>query len=143
MTENKRVIKFRAYSKLKNRMIWGPSEGQINSAWVYAMATMAGYEYDVSLMQNTGLLDKNGKEIYDGDIIRYSFGWDYTDKDFQVREFKKGKKAGNYIGHVEWEGGEFAHFVINPNRLNLTTTSCLVEIIGNIYDHKNLLKHGK
>lgn len=141
MTENKRIIKFRAWDRRRKKMIFGPTDENVNSAWVFTMAEVGGVYDDVLvLMQSTGLLDKNKKEIYEGDIVRYAFDWDYADKEYVIREFKKSKKAGNYIGQVEWEGEEFAHFVINPKRMNLSTTSYLVEVIGNLYENPELIK---
>ena len=93
---------------------------------------------DVVIMQFTGLLDNNKKEIYEGDIVRYAYDWDYSDKEMKVRVFKKGKKA-SYIGRVDWEGDEYAHFVVNPYRINLAPAMHLTEIIGNIYENPELL----
>lgn len=163
MTENKRIIKFRAWDTKYKVMIEGfaiydnadhlgmslsdaeqfytPEQIEADSDhfcggdgdWIFIMG-------EFELLEFTGLTDKNGKEIYEGDIVRYAFDWDYADKEYKVRGFKKGKKARNYIGQIEWEGEDFAHFVINPKRMHLMTGSCLVEVIGNRHENPELIK---
>lgn len=78
-----------------------------------------------SLQQYTGLKDKNGKEIYEGDILRYpNFGFDPSNGDCPYRigliEFKENMYtlSGDYI--AEFEMGD-------------------IEIIGNIYENPELL----
>lgn len=68
--------------------------------------------------QFTGLHDKNGKEIYEGDIVRYDMG---------------GECEVSYC-----IGGGFAGFDLSPafhNEHQLTD----VEVIGNIHDNPELL----
>jgi uncharacterized phage protein (TIGR01671 family) len=68
--------------------------------------------------QFTGLHDKNGKEIYEGDIVRYDMG---------------GECEVSYC-----VGGGFAGFDLSPafhNGHQLTD----VEVIGNIHDNPELL----
>ncbi|MFU0723088.1 YopX family protein [Streptococcus sp. IMAU11622] len=92
--------------------------------------TEMSVEFDeVKLMQSTGLKDKNGKEIFEGDILDY-----------------KGRKA-----LVRWHGS-YASFIYRfvdelQNRktewkpLYLAYMKC--EIIGNIYENPELLEEGK
>ena len=81
---------------------------------------------DLVLMQSTGLVDKNGKEIFEGDILDY-----------------RGRKA-----LVRWHGS-YASFIYRfvdelQNRntewkpLYLAYMKC--EIIGNIYENPELLE---
>lgn len=80
---------------------------------------------DDKLMQSTGLKDKNGKEIFEGDIVDY-----------------KGRKAV-----VKWHGS-YASFIYRfvdelQERVSewhpLFLAYYHFEIIGNIYENKELL----
>lgn|SRR3990167_465019 len=73
----------------------------------------------------SGLKDRNGKEIYEGDILQIGDHKSVT-VEFHVGCFKifKGEVAGT---RVMYHLGEFFHEVI--------------EIIGNIYENTELLTH--
>lgn len=68
---------------------------------------------DAVLLQFTGLCDKNGKEIYEGDILNETV------------------PGGTMITEVTW--GSWGLFASLQNRFS----EC--EIIGNIYENKELL----
>ena len=79
---------------------------------------------DWILMQYTGLKDKDGVEIYEGDILNYQ------DK---------------YICKVEWKNGGFV-FMYTDGVENIASESWyapsdvkITEVIGNIYQNKELL----
>lgn len=73
---------------------------------------------DMILMQYTGLHDKNEKEIYEGDIVKYE---NMTGK---IMFFNGSFIMSNFEETEEWELG-----VINEE----------LEIMGNIYDNPELI----
>lgn len=79
-----------------------------------------------TLDQYTGLKDKNGKEIYEGDVVRI---W-ADPKDYN------GYKGHNYIGVVEWD--EFILGFISSDGHGLKDFE-FIEIVGNIYENPELL----
>lgn len=79
--------------------------------------------------QFTGLLDKNGKEIYEGDIIQFTKGWKRKSK---TDEWQK----DNQIAEVIYFGAEF-------NIAQIASCSDVIEVLGNIYDNPELLEGGK
>ena len=84
---------------------------------------------DFILMQSTGLKDKNGKEIYEGDIVvAMSQG---------VKALGKVKRRidGYWLMYPAWQHGELWYIVENVD-----TGETGVEVIGNIYENPELLK---
>lgn len=105
-----REIKFRAWEENGNNMLSPEEVGD------HTLNMLTG-ELPYILMQYTGLKDKNGTEIYEGDIIRY----EYTNK--------WGESRTSVIREVRWVRGGF----------NIAGGKTL-HIIGNIYENKELLE---
>ena len=85
------------------------------------------------LMQCTGLQDKNGKLIYEGDIIKYLYynperytKWVVV---FNPDTLEFGTRGYGYIGYQR-----LTSYSIFNNK---------VEVIGNIYENPELLKDGE
>ncbi len=77
---------------------------------------------NIELMQFTGEKDKNGKEIYKGDIVRYITG---------IEGYKS--TYSEHITEVVYEYGRFYPF---PN-----SDIIEIEIIGNIYENSELIEN--
>ena len=96
------------------------------------------YKKDLKIMQYTGLKDKNNKEIYEGDIVKF--------KDCSI----DGTKEFYNIGVIEREGKRdelvisqliFEKSYFTENYMDfINETFELSEIIGNIYENPELLK---
>ena len=125
-----REIKFRAWDKERGQMQWGNSNLMMNMGGM--LFWNLAYDLDIIgkqeqtefiLMQYTGLKDKNGKEIYEGDIV------------CKQRDFPK------YI--VKWDHAGFEPFSL-PG-LGGCEWECLddreTEVIGNIYENPELVSN--
>ena len=128
-------LKFRAYFEQYERMI--DNIGIINQNMILVDFTNSGelepiFIMDkIHVMQSTGLKDKNGKEIYEGDVLKVL---DFTD----------------WKGEVRYSQEELSYFFVeyeNSLRLKYTTLLSLLdknlEVIGNIYENKELLRKWK
>lgn len=86
----------------------------------------------MKLMQYTGLHDKNGREIYEGDIVRYTAWHD-------------GKPMGTIQGEVVYGGNlGMASFGIRLDHNGEIDRAVLpamgVEIMGNVYENPELME---
>ena len=122
-----REIKFRIFNFVKNRMIsWGKILNEKPHKRHYRNYLWLLVETNVwKVMQYTGLKDKNGKEIYERDILGY-WGSAYSAYWVVLWDEKHGR----------WMFGKN-----NIGVFGFTKSSCKgKEIIGNIYENPELLK---
>lgn len=131
------IPKFRAYDSGSLCRMYQPDEVMVGDGniWIIDDDDVAGewiVNNDLNLMQSTGLKDKNGKEIFEGDIVTDSHTIEVL-RNHQTLGFymvdEKGKE--NFLSStVDTEGFEEAkEFMANS-----------VKIIGNIYENPELLE---
>jgi uncharacterized phage protein (TIGR01671 family) len=119
-----REIKFRYWNG--NRMM--PQESFINHLNKYVARN------DDKLMQCTGLKDKNGKEIYEGDIVGITNT--YTIEDEKQKIFFK---WGCYCIYDEDGFEQPLYSCTNENGTD-HEGSHFVQVLGNIYENPELIK---
>lgn len=92
---------------------------------------------DLVLMQSTGLVDKNGKEIFDGDIVRTTRFLGRADEIGGFYEYEK-----DYVGVVKVLEGSW---VIDTGIVAVRLWSEIdeSEVLGNIYENPEFLEDKK
>ena len=133
------IPKFRAYDGGSLNRMYQPDEVMVGNGdiWIIDEDSVAGewiVNNDLNLMQSTGLFDKNGKEIFEGDII--TNGPD-------VMCMKRHNTLGFYVeekGKVEFIADSA---VLEDFEEDAKEIADRLEIIGNIYENTELLEGDK
>ena len=117
-----REIKFRAWHKQEKDMYHFINFSGVNDYYNGDLMTLkCGFPDELVLMQYTGLKDKNGKEIYEGDIVRREFT-KYRKTVFSKMKVVKFGYKHRYSGY------------------GLAKETKTYKVIGNIYENPELLK---
>lgn len=137
-----RTIKFRGKSVLNDEWVYGDLVHRINSPKTISPVQINGIGVkEDTIGQFTGLFDKNGREIYEGDIVE--------------RIVPKNPCFG-FISNVVYDS-DIALFCVEHNKFGSNSRTpfvmpddwmdkysnrleCEFEIKGNIYDHPDLIK---
>ena len=139
-----KTTKFRIYDKQNKKIIQsGATPSMLKSFFKH---TAVFHTKDkMPYLQFTGLLDKNGKEIYEGDILEVKFNrciWRY-----EVRVRKEW--ANNIFYETVWRNfrnidgsdtDEFGSYYVSCEGTGNILSSHSMEIVGNIYENPELVK---
>lgn len=109
--ENKTMNKARKLDFLGNRV-------KINNDIDFVLNMNSKKNQNIELMQYIGIKDKKGKEIYEGDIVRY-----FKDE-LAIIEFKRGCFVIESKNHID-----YFHEILGE-----------IEVVGNIYENEDLLE---
>ncbi|CAG5735339.1 TPA: hypothetical protein VZA35_001595 [Streptococcus pneumoniae] len=95
---------------------------------------ITAYTDEIELMQSTGLRDKNGKEIFEGDIVRTTRFLGRADEIGGFYEYEK-----DYVGVVKVLEGSW---VIDTGSVAVRLWSEIdeSEVLGNIYENLEFLE---
>ncbi|EAW7204195.1 hypothetical protein FG327_03965 [Listeria monocytogenes] len=138
-----RAIGFRAFVKRKKKMLpvtdlcFNETEAVGVSGCGNAKCTLCADWYsfdDVVLMQYTGLKDKNGKKIFEGDIVAFS------EDDFHV--FNSQVEYFSEDGYPAFDIKVPSDYYFDSNVFSEVSMSGLheIEVIGNIHENPELME---
>lgn len=140
-----RVLKFRVWDDKNHKMIYKPKRFEIIK--IYDNSDELLYRFDSCfwtkpefIQQFTGLLDKNGKEIYEGDIV-HIWGEDFEGNTGEHLFHQIGPVTiSEYGPKVEYVDGKQYNAEVSGGCSCTLANYNVVFIIGNIFENPELLE---
>jgi uncharacterized phage protein (TIGR01671 family) len=129
-----REIKFRGKSVLNDEWVYGDLVHRTDSPKTISPVQINGIGVkEDTVGQFTGLFDKNGKEIYEGDIVKFHF---MTSSPSTTKLFPTAKFFGEIITN------KYNQWAIFSDGMEIHIENAIKhgEIAGNIYDNPDLIK---
>lgn len=126
-----RTLKFRSYDKVE----------QSYCKFIPEHLDRELYPH-IKIEQFTGLTDRKGKEIYEGDIVRYQYREKELSKHKQLCTVIYEPKAAAFLLKARYFEPQVKYLgdIAKAGKNYEIRTYELCEIIGNIYENKDLLK---
>jgi uncharacterized phage protein (TIGR01671 family) len=129
-----REIKFRAWDNEAKRMMEFDFESIHGGKLIFVNSRNNEKHFDLeemTIMQYTGLKDRNGKEIYDGDVVRIYYPPEIgSAKGLTVNPIQ-------WVGVVAWEN-ESKRWDYSGVGFNIASDE-IIEVIGNVFEHPELV----
>ncbi len=133
------VPKFRAWDKEDKRMSYGEIEYYDDSFGVRFDHFCVGADFEVEFMQSTGLKDKNGVEIFEGDLVKqFSNINKFTD------DFAEDIEPTYGTTSIVRDGACFKttfkgepSLVLDQNSMSMVEH---MEVVGNVWENPELLE---
>lgn len=136
-----REVKFRAWDKEYQEMKYNAEQAYDGCGQLHAIDCFGQLleEENYKVMQYTGLKDKNGKEIYEGDIVKYCPNYRAFLAVDEIRnEIKRGVVVWNEQGFYAIDD----NYPSNKDYMSYPVPMLIggLEVIGNIYENLELLE---
>ncbi|HFR3895650.1 TPA: YopX family protein [Streptococcus suis] len=147
------IPKFRAWDKIRNRI------SEVERIYIDTKGVRLrdeNGEYwrrfdDVILVQSTGLFDVNGKEIFEGDVVKFNDAWSEYDYEGYVDGASEGE---NFTEIIKTENGfsfgrtkipeSSVFYFLNDEHMKFSeivkSDDFSMVIVGNIYENPELLE---
>lgn len=159
MNDKNREIKFRIWDVERKQMryleplqalyiSWGDVKVEANNEDSKEMGTYWNYAKDKAIIQQfTGVKDKNNREIYEGDLIKYTYVYDVDPEGIKIDEviWRGTCCADEYCSYIEcWMVGNFPLSSWRDGGVFYGRGTEIyrehgIEIVGNVFENPELL----
>lgn len=119
-------LELRAWDKLNNNWLFYEEEIWSLTPEIKLISHVRGNKESIVLMQYIGIKDKNGKKIFEGDIVKWN-------------SWKTGNEDAWRVGQIEYDVTQCG-FRIKQNYVVFPPAIYdRIEVIGNIFENSELL----